>query len=82
MTYSDENLAELQVLMLFSDRSTHEGIKIHQSADPRLITAAQRLFDNGLLTQKDGGYLTSLGSEAAENAQSLLALLAVRDTRE
>jgi uncharacterized protein (TIGR02647 family) len=76
MSYNEESLAELQVLMLFSDRSKLEGIKIHQSADPGLISAAQRLFESGLLTQSDGGYLTSLGGEAADHAQALLSLLA------
>jgi uncharacterized protein (TIGR02647 family) len=33
------------------------------------------LYDKGLLTQEDGGYLTSLGLEASEQAQTVLNLL-------
>jgi len=34
-----------------------------------------RLYKKGLVTQEDGGYLTSLGQEAAEFAQGLLSIL-------
>ncbi|MET0950010.1 MAG: TIGR02647 family protein, partial [Pseudomonas sp.] len=44
---------------------------------PTAIAAAQRLFEKGLTTQVDGGYLTSLGLEAAQHAQSLLTILNV-----
>jgi len=75
MTYTPENLAELDVLMLFN-LSTHlEGIKIHKTAEPSVISAAQRLFDNGFISNADGGYLTPLGIEAAEYAQSLFTML-------
>jgi len=33
------------------------------------------LFSKGLITRDDGGYLTTLGSEAIEQAQRLLAIL-------
>ena len=44
-------------------------------AAPAAIAATQRLYDKGLVTQKDGGYLTPLGLEAAEHAQTLLTVL-------
>ncbi len=75
MSYSAENIAELDVLMLFSSPSSLEGIKIHKNAEPRVIAAAKHLFDAGFTTQVDGGYLTALGIEAAEHAQSLHTLL-------
>lgn len=75
MTFSTENIAELHVLMLFDISSTQEGIKIHKSAEPEVITAAQRLYDKGFITQVDGGYLTTLGTEAAEHTQALFTLL-------
>ena len=75
MSYTAENLAELNVLMLYKSSASLEGIKIHKSADPSIIAAAQRLFDNGFITQVDGGYLTPLGAEAEEHAQSLLTML-------
>jgi len=75
MSYSPENLAELDVLMLFDLANSLEGIKIHKTAEPAVIDAAQRLFDGGFITQVDGGYLTPLGREAADFAQSLFTML-------
>ena len=51
MSYSPENLAEIEVLMLFDLSTSLEGIKIHKTADPAVIAAAQRLFDGGFITQ-------------------------------
>ncbi len=75
MSYTPENLAELNVLMLFDLANSLEGIKIHKTAEPSVIAAAQRLFDGGFITLVDGGYLTPLGQEAAEFAQSLCTML-------
>jgi len=75
MPYTTQNLSELRVLMLFSSPSSLEGIKVHQSAAPELKSAAQKLHDDGFITQVDGGYLTQLGIEAAEHAHSLFYLL-------
>lgn len=77
MSYSEENLAELHVLMLYDSSASLEGIKIHKNADPSVIAAAERLFEGGFITQVDGGYLTSLGREAADHAHSLLTMLSV-----
>ena len=55
-------------------------LKIHQTAAPKAIAAAQRLFDKELITQPDGGYLTSLGRDAAQNVQTVLTILNVRET--
>ena len=75
MAYTPENLAELGVLMLFRSSTSLEGIKIHKIAEPTVISAAERLFERGFITQVDGGYLTPLGSEAAEHAHSLFSML-------
>ena len=75
MSYTPENLAELNVLMLFSPATSLEGIKIHHTADPAMIAAAQRLFERGFITLADGGYLTPFGSQAVEHAQSLYTML-------
>jgi len=75
MAYSADNLAEMEVLMLFNLSTNQEGIKIHTTAAPDKISAAQRLFEKGFITQVDGGYLTSLGREAAEHTQSLHTML-------
>ena len=75
MTFSAENIAELHVLMLFDISSTLEGIKIHKSAEADVISGAQRLYEKGFITQADGGYLTTLGTEAAEHTQALFTML-------
>lgn len=75
MVYTDEQIAEMNILHQFNLDSTQAGIKIHTSAAPEAIAAAQRLFDKGLITQVDGGYLTDLGHTAAEHAQALYTIL-------
>ena len=75
MSYSHDNIAELEVLMLFDLNNTQEGIKIHKTAEATVISAAKRLFEKGFITQVDGGYLTDLGTEAAELAQQLHLML-------
>lgn len=76
MTLPRELLDELQLLNLFPVNSLQEGLKIHSDAAPARIEAAQRLFAKGLITQDDGGYLTQLGQEAAQQLLSLKTLLA------
>jgi uncharacterized protein (TIGR02647 family) len=76
MAFSSQHLDELNLLALFNLSSTQEGIKVHQhSATAESVAAAERLYQKGLVTQKDGGYLTSLGIECAEHTQRLLAIL-------
>jgi uncharacterized protein (TIGR02647 family) len=75
MPFTSQNLAELEVLMLFNSPGGLEGIKIHKTAAPELIAAARQLHADGFITQVDGGYLTQLGIETAEHAHSLLYLL-------
>ncbi|NCE84882.1 MULTISPECIES: TIGR02647 family protein [Pseudomonas] len=75
MSYTPELVAELEILALFSLDSSQEGLKVHQTAAPTAIAAARRLFEKELITQPDGGYLTSLGRDAAEHAQGLLRIL-------
>jgi uncharacterized protein (TIGR02647 family) len=75
MLLSEELVAEIKFLSLFNLESVQEGVKVHGNADPILIGAAQRLFDKGLVSQHDGGYLTDLGIEVAEHAQRMLTIL-------
>ncbi|MDD1012485.1 TIGR02647 family protein [Pseudomonas rubra] len=77
MSFTPELIAELEVLALFNLDSSQEGIKVHNTASKDLIDAAQRLYDKQLTDQPDGGYLTSLGHDAAEHAQQLLTILNV-----
>ena len=79
MSYTTEILDEINVLNLFDLSNHQEGIKVHKTtADKSAIEAAQRLFDKGLTTQDDGGYLTTLGLDAAEHAQTLLTILTTK----
>jgi uncharacterized protein (TIGR02647 family) len=66
---------KLEVLMQFDLYSRQTGIKIHHTARPGLILAAEQLFEDGFITQKDGGYLTDLGYEAAEHLEYLLEIM-------
>ncbi|WP_079203823.1 TIGR02647 family protein [Pseudomonas sp. CC6-YY-74] len=80
MSFTPELVAELDLLALFNLGNTQEGLKVHHVAAPQAIAAAKRLHTKGLVTQDDGGYLTSLGLEAAEHAQVLLTILNVKET--
>lgn len=75
MNYHAELVAELNLLNQFDLSTTQTGIKIHHDASPEVIAAAQRLFNKGLISQIDGGYLTDLGHQAAEHSQSLVSIL-------
>ncbi|EPJ92169.1 MULTISPECIES: TIGR02647 family protein [Pseudomonas] len=75
MSFTPELVAELEVLALFDLESTLEGLKIHQHAAPEKVAAARRLYDKKLIDQPDGGYLTSLGRDAAQSVQVLLTIL-------
>lgn len=75
MSYTAELVDELNVLILFDLSNSQEGIKVHKSAEKSAVNAAKRLYTKGLTTQEDGGYLTGLGLDAAEHAQTLLTIL-------
>jgi len=75
MALTVELIEEIKILTHFNLTSIQEGIKVHGSANPEAISAAKRLFDKGLISQDDGGYLTDSGIEAAEHAQAVLRIL-------
>ncbi len=74
MPFSAELVNELNVLIKFS-ASSQEGIKVHNTASPDIIQATQSLFDKGMITRQDGGYLTDRGQETAKHAQTLHSML-------
>jgi uncharacterized protein (TIGR02647 family) len=76
MRYTEEQMAEMDILIRYNLQTTQQGIKVHSRANKEQIAAVQRLFDKGLVTAVDGGYLTDLGRKAAEHAQALLLMLA------
>lgn len=75
MSYTPERIAEVEVLCQFNLENLQEGLKVHHNASPATLAAFERLYRKGLTSQADGGYLTSLGRDAAEHAQSLLTIL-------
>ncbi len=75
MPFSQELMDELNILVRFNLNTSQEGIKVHSTADAHLITAAERLFQKQLITQKDGGYLTDLGREVAEHADAIVSIM-------
>lgn len=75
MSLTTEMKDELELILKFPMKSLMQGLKIHHDADPAMVSAAQRLFDKGIITQPDGGYLTDLGHDLAEHAQVLQSAL-------
>ena len=76
MPYTQDIVDELNILIRYNLSTTQEGIKVHKkTAAPAIVAATKRLYDKGLVSQEDGGYLTNLGHEAAEQAQMLIGLL-------
>lgn len=68
MAFTKELTDELNLILKFPHKSLMQGLKIHNDADPALISAATRLFEKGIVDQPDGGYLTNLGHDLAEHA--------------
>ncbi len=77
MEFDEDLRHELNLLVKFPETSL-EGLKIHHTADADIIESARRLFEKGLITQKDGGYLTDLGRETAEAVKLAYGLLTPR----
>ena len=78
MSLSREFLEDLELLSLFNLDSSQGGIKIHHEAAPERIAAAKRLFQKNFITLEDGGYLTTLGMEAAGHTHALVTMLQVK----
>lgn len=75
MPYTQDIVEELNILVRYNLSTTLEGIKVHKTASPETIAATHRLFEKGLVSQEDGGYLTNLGLETAKQAQAVLDIL-------
>ncbi|MFT3848838.1 MAG: TIGR02647 family protein [Propionivibrio sp.] len=75
MPFTTDLVQELNALIRFDLDNGQQGIKVHKTAEGEVIAAVQRLHAKGLITQVNGGYLTSLGRDAAEHAQATLGLL-------
>ncbi len=70
--FSAESIAELEFLARYDLSSCQSGLKVHHDAPVDVIAAARRLFEKGMISQVDGGYLTDRGIEAAESLQRVL----------
>jgi uncharacterized protein (TIGR02647 family) len=77
LSFSASTTEQLNLLLQFDSTSLDHGIKVHSNAREEVISACQHLFDRGLISRRDGGYLTDAGIEALEHAQSLAGLLGV-----
>lgn len=75
MSMKKNLIDELEILLQFNLDTTQTGIKVHHDARQGLIEACERLYQKGLITQTDGGYLTELGHETAEHLQLAMRLL-------
>ena len=73
--YSEELFDEIKLLAKFPEESHMEGLKIHHDADEMLVKSARSLFDKGMVSQTDGGYLTDSGREMAEHLHTVLDTL-------
>ncbi|MGF1755470.1 TIGR02647 family protein [Vibrio makurazakiensis] len=75
MKYNEEHIADLNLLLQFDISSSATGIKVHQEATSQMQEAVARLYEKGLCTLPDGGYLTDEGIQTAERADKLLRIL-------
>ncbi len=75
MPVSSELNEEIRILNLFNLDTSQEGIKVHKDANDTSKAAIARLYQKGLVTQQDGGYLTELGRHCAEHIQTALRIL-------
>ncbi len=75
MAFTKEMVEELDLLALYDLENSQAGLKVHHDASAEAVAAAGRLHAKGLIDQRDGGYLTSLGLDAAEHTQVLLGIL-------
>lgn len=80
MSLTPDLLDELELLNLFDLNSTQGGLKVHKDADQKKVAAAQRLYDKGMTTLSDGGYLTDRGVETTEHVQALIKMLQADDS--
>lgn len=75
MVFEPKLVEELEILNRYSLATTQEGIKVHKAAGSAAIAATERLFEKGLVTHVDGGYLTPLGIEAVTHLRQMLTIL-------
>jgi len=75
MPFTQDVVGELNMLVQFDLPTQQQGLKVHNTADQKTIAATQRLFEKGLISQLDGGYLTDRGVEAVGHLHATLGIL-------
>ncbi|MFT4732319.1 MAG: hypothetical protein ACI89W_001343 [Gammaproteobacteria bacterium] len=75
MPFNNELTEELNLILKFPNKSLMQGLKVRNDADPTRVAAAKRLFDKGIVSQPDGGYLTDLGHDLAEHVSVIKSAL-------
>ena len=75
MAFNQDKTDELNLLLKFPTQSLMQGLKIHHDASQSMVLAAERLYEKGLITQPDGGYLTDLGIDVAYHARQVASAL-------
>lgn len=75
MKIDKDQLEEINVLACYDLANLQTGIKVHSDATKEKIAATNRLFEKGLISQQDGGYLTERGCAAAEHLDHLSGIL-------
>lgn len=75
MAFNQDKTDELNLLLKFPTQSLMQGLKIHHDASQSMVLAAERLYEKGLITQPDGGYLTDLGIDVADHARQVASAL-------
>ncbi|MGF1910424.1 TIGR02647 family protein [Vibrio kasasachensis] len=75
MKYLPEHLSELNLLLQFDISSAATGIKVHSDASEEMQSAVQRIYEKGLCTLPDGGYLTDEGIQVAEHVDKIARIL-------
>lgn len=79
MKFTSDHIEELNLLLQFDLSSRATGIKVHKDASEVVQQAVARLYDKGLCTQPDGGYLTDEGIEIAQSAETILRVLHAKE---
>lgn len=75
MQFNQTMIDEFTLLAKFPLTSKMQGLKLHSDADESLLSAAQRLFEKGIIDSPDGGYLTDLGLDLIEHVTVLHSAL-------
>lgn len=73
--FTQQMMDDLNLLVKFPTESMLQGIKVHHDADQSVISACNRLYANGIISQEDGGYLTDLGQDLSHHANVLMQAL-------